>query len=224
MKPFKKGDIVKMKLLGDAHYYMVTEILGQLVEDGEFISADYEIMLLFPISKTISIENMIHEELEEVAGYESRDYELIMDYIIKERNRQGIFTFPKKIEDIALGVDNTSIHKDKTKAEPTKQAIEPKEAKPSVKAKKVEKKFGMNEIDAILKDTTLQDKMDLNVEKMDAHLELLSKAIKEDNLEEIESNKKALEEIRQTLMELEYFQLEVRRKGYSLRTGFGMRK
>lgn len=76
---------------------------------------------------------------------------------------------------------------------------------------------GEKEIRKILEDNGAEIQTELFVGKMNTHLELLLNAINEKDKKEIKFHKEKLEEIRKKLMELEYFQLEQRRNGVSIR-------
>lgn len=177
MAKFKLGDIVKYKLLGENHYYVITDIADYTQEDDEHPEIECEIALIYPIYHSQTIETISQDELEMVAEFKSRDYDLLIDYIEKERERKKYS--PNRVEPV--------------------------------------KRDGEKEIRKILEDNGAEIQTELFIGKMNTHLELLLNAINEKNKKEIKFHKEQLEEIRKKLMELEYFQLEQRRSGVSIR-------
>lgn len=197
MGKFKLGDIVNLKLLGEAHYYIITGFTDYTQEDDEQPDIDCDMILIYPISKLEVVETINQEELNLVAGFKSKDYNVLMDYISRERERMGIFIEPEYLR------------------------IVNHDGKPVVnKTKKVERKmtnFGEKDIQKMMNNNDAEIKIETFVGKMNDHLDLLSKAIEEENTDEINSQKEHLEEVRKTLMELEYFQLSKRRSGTSIK-------
>lgn len=186
------GDIVRLKRLqDDNHYYIVTGVTD--LSDKDNLDFDYDMYLIFPVYENHTMESMIHSELELVADYDSRDYHTLINYVLKNRDARNL-SLPIKVEEIIKGIS----------------AVGTKEA---VKEVKVKKSFSMSDIEDIMKDDTSQKKIDSHVEEMNNYLESLGEAIKNGDEEQIKHNKTKLEEVRQTLMELEYFQLAKRRRG-----------
>lgn len=208
MERYNIGDIVKLKMLeGDNHYYMVTDFVDFSVKDGDNplsiyevgkkkrLDVDYEIVLIHPVEDNPPIENTMHDELTRIATFKSREYDLIIDYMYKERFKMGYSSVPQNIKHVMGGMS----------AKPTK--------KKTVKNPKVKStKFGMAEINDILNDDSADEKIKEFIKEMDKHLDLLGKAMKDEGEEEIKVQKERLEEIRQTLMELEYFPFKHNRR------------
>ena len=201
---FNIGDIVKLKLLGDAHYYMITDSIDLTQKGEEEIDVDYDMVIIYPIIENPIIETMIHDELEVVAEFESRDYQLLLDYIMRERQILGYSVLPQDVGRIVVG-------RATKRQEPIDYAKDINQVKkPIKKDKKVE--FGLKEIDAIMKDEVGQNNINLQRERMDIHLDLLHKAMGNDDKKQIDFHKEKLAEIRLILMELEYFNLGKRRR------------
>lgn len=201
MARYNIGDIVKLKMLeGDNHYYMVTDFVDFSVKGEEELSiydigdkkldVDYEIVLIYPVEENPQIENTVHQELRRVAQFKSREYDIIIDYMVRERSRVGYPIIPKNIKHV-VG------HKSDVK---------------KVKMPKTTKKFGIAEINDILESDATDNKIKEFVEKMDKQLDFLNEAIKNKDEENIKLHKSNLEEIRQTLMELEYFPFKHNRR------------
>lgn len=100
-KRFNVGDIVKLKLLGDEHYYMVTDFIDFSANEKD-IDVDYDIVLIYPVLENPKIEYMIHEELVKVADFKSKEYKVLMDYIIEERIARGFKYIPDNIKHVFL--------------------------------------------------------------------------------------------------------------------------
>ena len=100
-KRFNVGDIVKLKLLGDEHYYMVTDFID-FSKNEKDIDVDYDIVLIYPVLENPKIEYMIHEELVKVADFKSKEYKVLMDYIIEERIARGFKYTPDNIKHVVL--------------------------------------------------------------------------------------------------------------------------
>lgn len=195
MKKFNVGDIVSMKMLqGEEHYYMVIGETDLTKKGDKKLDVDYDIVIIYPIENNPVIETMIHDELKLEAEYKSKEYELILQDVARKREHLGLPTFPKSINHV-IGEDNVN--------KPKKLALPPATPK---------KKFGMKEINAIMRDNHGEKKIEVYKEKMDTHLELLHKAIEEGNEEQIKLQKGQLEKVRQTLMELEYFPFKHNRR------------
>ena len=195
---FNLGDIVSMRIIGDEHYYMITDHVDFTSGDGKIVDIDYEVVLLYPTTREPVPENIMHDELEVVAKFNSEEYKEIMEFVAINRTRNGCREFPNEIEHIAYDLD---------------EVLSVYEKNPF----KVVKEFGAKEIKEILEDTKGQEQVDLYVDRMNIHLGLLHEAINKGDTEQIEFNKTKLEEVRQTLIELEYFPLAKRRAGVHTR-------
>lgn len=202
-KRFNVGDIVRLKLLGDAHYYMVTDFIDFLAANEKDIDVDYEIVLIYPILKNPKIENMIHEELVKVADFKSKDYRILMDYIIRERIARGFKDIPDNIEHVILD----DVKKPRLVGEKKNELMSTNKSSRPVKAKMKPKKFGIKEINAILNDTKTDNRIEELKIEMDNVLDSLNESIKNKDDENIKLHKEKLENIRRELMELEHFTL-----------------
>lgn len=100
-KRFNVGDIVKLKLLGEAHYYMVTDFIDFSANEKD-INVDYDIVLIYPVLENPKIEYTIHKELVKVADFKSKEYKVLMDYIVKERIARGFKDIPDNIKHVVL--------------------------------------------------------------------------------------------------------------------------
>lgn len=205
---FNVGDIVMFKNLGDSHYYMITDSIDLSMDEND-LDADYEIVLIYPIKENPEIENTIHDELTSVAKFNSIDYEILMEYIIRERRRRGMSDIPKNIEYIVresrIGrkLDFQNMNSPTIKITPAKNKIPPYKYIEPVKQK--HKKFGAKKINEILNDTSAEARIEILKAEMDKILDVLSEAIEKKDEKNIELHKNKLEEIRKELMELEYF-------------------
>lgn len=199
-KRFNVGDIVRLKLLGDAHYYIVTDFIDFSVDEKD-INVNYEIVLIYPVLENPKIENMIHKELVGVANFKSNDYKVLMDYIIRERIARGFKDIPDNIEHVILGeVKKPKLTGgEKNELMPINKYLKP--TKPKAKPKK----FGIKEINEILNDTKVDDRIEELIVEMDNVLDSLNESIKNKDDENIKIHKERLENIKRELMELEYF-------------------
>ncbi len=202
-KRFNVGDIVRLKLLGDAHYYMVTDFIDFLAANEKDIDVDYEIVLIYPVLKNPKIENMIHEELVKVADFKSKDYRILMDYIIRERIARGFKDIPDNIEHVILD----DVKKPKFVGEKKNELMSTNKSSRPVKSEVKPKKFGIKEINAILNDTKTDNRIEELKVEMDNVLDSLNESIKNKDDENIKLHKDKLENIRRELMELEHFTL-----------------
>lgn len=211
MASYNIGDIVRFSGDDRVIYYMITDILDFEKENGESNEkADvyYVISSVYPVGSRVS-KTSLDSSLIMVARDKSFDHRLLVEYIEKERIKKG------KVEDgladtfggYEVAFDVAVNSPTSTKNNNDKTAIH----------KKVEK-FGEEEIQGILED----NHGDLMVEeyegKMNTYLELLLKAINEGDEEEAKLQKERLEEVRKVLLGLDYFQLEKRRDGISIKT------
>lgn len=201
-KRFNVGDIVRLKLLGDAHYYIVTDFIDFSVDEKD-INVDYEIVLIYPVIENPKIENMIHKELVGVASFESKDYRVLMDYIIRERIARGFKDIPDNIEHVIL----SEVKKLKLTGEEKNELIPINKSFRPAKPKAKPKKFGIKEINAILNDTKTDDRIEELIVEMDNVLDSLNESIKNKDDENIKLHKEKLENIKRELIELEYFTL-----------------
>mgnify|MGYP001362135614 CR=1 FL=1 len=198
------------KNLGDSHYYMITDSIDLSIDEND-LDADYEIVLIYPIKENPEIEKTIHDELTSVAKFNSIDYEILMEYIIRERRSRGMSDIPKNIEYIVresrIGkkLDFQNMNLPTIKITPTKIQIHPYKYIKPVKQKY--KKFGAKEINEILNDTSTEARIEILKSEMDKILDALSEAMEKKDEKNIELHKNKLEEIRKELMELEYFTL-----------------
>lgn len=198
------------KNLGDSHYYMITDSIDLSMDEND-LDADYEIVLIYPIKESPEIENTIHDELTSVAKFNSIDYEILMEYIIRERRSRGMSDIPKNIEYIVresrIGkkLDFQNMNLPTIKITPTKIQIPPYKYIEPVKQKY--KKFSAKEINEILNDTSTEARIEILKSEMDKILDALSEAMEKKDEKNIELHKNKLEEIRKELMELEYFTL-----------------
>jgi hypothetical protein len=122
---------------------------------------------------------------------------MMIDFIIKERQvRLGEYGEPMFVTVVKHNLGEIEFEEGVTMkvAEPSKKVAKPR--------------FGERELKALMNDDTGEKRLKLYIERMDTHLELLHKAIQENNEENIELQKYQLEQVRQELMKLEYFGLK----------------
>ena len=187
-KRFGIGDIVKLKLLGDAHYYIITDFIDFSTEDK--LSVDYEIVLIYPIQKNPPIEIMAHDELEIVSKFGSRDYTSLIDFIIRERQIHNFHELPKAVEEAIM-----------------LREVEEYEIKPVTQSTKDFKMPTMKEIKKMLNSTKAEERIKKLESELNNLLDLLNEAIKNKNEKDIKVYKEKLEVVRRKLIELEYFSL-----------------
>lgn len=183
MKKIGVGDIVSIWGAGEEeYYYIVVDVIDFTQEFDESPQVECEIKMIHPITKDPHSNYINQNDLVLVAKVGTKDYNLLIDYINQERKRLG-FHYGK----IAFGEFNIG---------ETKLHNEPKENKI---------RFGKKEIQAILNNDENDRKIKEYTEKLDEHLQLLSKAIEAGDKEEVELQKTKLEIIRVELEKLEYF-------------------
>lgn len=190
-KRFNVGDIVKSKFLEETHYYIVTDSIDFSANEKD-IDIDYEIVLIYPVFENPKIKNMTHEKLVKVADFKSRDYGILMDYIIRERIARGFKNIPDNIKHVVLGEKDDKPMSISKSSKPVKSKVKPK-------------KFGVKEINAILNETKTDNRIEELKVEMDNVLDSLNESIKNKDDENIKLHKERLKNIRRELMELEYF-------------------
>lgn len=197
---FNLGDIVRLKALGEEHYYIVVDHVDYSQESDEQPNIKNGIMLIYPVKRSPKVEYMDSSELGYVAEFKSKDYQLLMEYIKKSREREGWFEQPEYLRIIG---DDTIKY--------TGSAVK--------KVKEPEKpvKFGDKEIQQILNNNHVEIVTEEYVGRMNTHLDLLLLAIEQGDEANIKLQKEQLEKVRSKLMELEYFQLAQRRSGISIK-------
>lgn len=191
-KRFGIGDIVKLKLLGDAHYYIITDFIDFSTEDK--LSVDYEIVLIYPIQKNPPIEIMAHDELEIVSKFGSRDYTSLIDFIIRERQIHNFHELPKAVEEAIM-------------LREVEEEIKNHIIKPVTQSTKDFKMPTMKEIKKMLNSTKAEERIKKLESELNNLLDLLNEAIKNKNEKDIKVYKEKLEVVRRKLIELEYFSL-----------------
>lgn len=192
-KRFGIGDIVKLKLLGDAHYYIITDFIDFSTEDK--LSVDYEIVLIYPIQKNPPIEIIAHDELEIVSKFGSRDYTSLIDFIIRERQIHKFHELPKAVEEAIM------------LREVEEYEIKNHIIKPVTQSTKDFKMPTMKEIKKMLNSTKAEERIKNELNNLNNLLDLLSESIKNKNEKDIKVYKEKLEVVRRKLIELEYFSL-----------------
>jgi hypothetical protein len=205
-KKFDVGDIVKYDG-NDEAYYIITDMMDFTEESDEQPDIDYELMSIFPIKPASDIEMVRHAEcvLKRVAVYGGKKYYDIMESVEQQRVEMGHEGAPEYLVRL---FDNLPL-----KAKNNGKSLQ---SKPKFK-KVTTTVYDEKEIKRILADEEPSKKMNAFAEKMDLHLDLLHKAMEEGNSVEVDFQKDQLEKVRQTLMELEYFTLNKRRSGTSIR-------
>lgn len=191
-KRFGIGDIVKLKLLGDAHYYIITDFIDFSTEDK--LSVDYEIVLIYPIQKNPPIEIIAHDELEIVSKFGSRDYTSLIDFIIRERQIHKFHELPKAVEEAIM-------------LREVEDEIKNHIIKPVTQSTKDFKMPTMKEIKKMLNSTKAEERIERLESELNNLLDLLSESIKNKNEKDIKVYKEKLEVVRRKLIELEYFSL-----------------
>lgn len=191
-KRFGIGDIVKLKLLGDAHYYIITDFIDFSTEDK--LSVDYEIVLIYPIQKNPPIEIMAHDELEIVSKFGSRDYISLIDFIIRERQIHRFHELPKAVEEAIM-------------LREVEEEIKNHIIKPVTQSTKDFKMPTMKEIEKMLNSTKAEERIKKLEGELNNLLDLLNESIKNKNEKDIKVYKEKLEVVRRKLIELEYFSL-----------------
>lgn len=201
---FKKGDIVRDKRSnkGFRNLYIIVDLLLDKDEfDGTVVDTVYDVIKIYPIDsrvdKLISIEE---GDVSILAKNGSNEKRVVIESIKTERKAYNL-DIPKYL----LHVDYDEIDKE-VKNVNNEENIEVKQ-----KVKVKTKKFNDKNIIKILADETTKKQMDIYVEKMNLHLDLLNTALNNNNDKEISFQKEQLEKVRQKLMELEYFKLNNRR-------------
>lgn len=191
-KRFGIGDIVKLKLLGDAHYYIITDFIDFSTEDE--LSVDYEIVLIYPIQKNPPIEIIAHDELEIVSKFGSRDYTSLIDFIIRERQIHRFHELPKAVEEAIM-------------LREVEEEIKNHIIKPVTQSTKDFKMPTMKEIEKMLNSTKAEERIKKLEGELNNLLDLLNESIKNKNEKDIKVYKEKLEVVRRKLIELEYFSL-----------------
>lgn len=196
MQPFEIDDIVKFIWTDDGNYYFkIVDISDfSFIDEHDDIIEDFEYKLerIYPITNINIFEFGTHEELDIVAKNNSSEHKLIIEYIEEIKESYSKYSHEDKDKD----KDNFK-HVTETKND--------KNNKNNKKKKSI--KFGEKEIKKILDNDKADILMEEYIGRMNTHLELLSKAISEDNLEKINFQKEQLKKVRDVLMELEYFGL-----------------
>lgn len=104
MKEFNIGDVVKIKtdMHGDDVLFMVVDFADftEPSKHGEkpVIDIDYELMQIYPIMKTSKYMTLSQNDLMLHARKDSRDYELLLKMLQKERERRNWFGVPDYID------------------------------------------------------------------------------------------------------------------------------
>jgi hypothetical protein len=203
---FKIGDIVKVKGFNETmEYFIVTDTIDFTKKGADKPDIECEIGQIFPVTNNFEVFSLNQDRLEIVARKNMKENKMMIDFVIKERqNVLGDYNEP-----VFLQIIKNNLGQVATNYQPVVAPIN----KPAI----VKPKFGEREIKKILDDTKTQDEIDAYVEHMDIHLSLLHTAIENNDEDDINFQKTQLEKVRQRLMELEYFQLEKRRSGVSIK-------
>lgn len=169
----------------------------------------------------VAVEYFVVEDVLDLSLEEDEqpyiEYEIAQIFPVKKDMKTDV-VHPEHLELVAKEEDGTHYQNiiDFVKRERERKGWFDTPKKPPVKKpKEIKVKFGEKEIKKILSDTKADKQLDAYLGKMDMHLKLLHKAIEKDDMNAIDLHKQKLEEIRQKLMELEYFQMEERIKGLS---------
>jgi hypothetical protein len=200
---FHIGDIVKVKGFNDkVEYFVVTDTADFTKEGATKPDIECEIGQIFPITRKFELFTLNQDRLEIVARRKTKENTMMIDFIIKERQvKLGEYGEPMFIQVVKHNLGEIEFEEGVTMkvAEPKRKSNLPAVAKP---------KFGEREIKALLNDDTTQKQMEVYIERLDLHLELLHQAMQDNDEETIELQKYQLEKVRQKLMELEYFGLK----------------
>lgn len=192
---FKIGDIVKVKGYTGVDYFIVTDRADFTKVNATKPDIECEIGQVFPVMRDFETFSMNQDKLELVAGRETNENAMIVNFVIKERQMKlGEYGEPMFVSVIKHNLGLVT-HED---------GMVMRVAQPPKQHKKPKRKFE-DRINEILADNTAEKKIEEYAKDMDVHLELLYKAIQEDDKKEIEIQKNQLLTIRQELMKLEYF-------------------
>lgn len=173
---------------------------------------DYEVTLIYPINPAMISENATSDELSLIAKHESRDYELLIDYILSERHHAGYSSMPKRLRNIIYGETESdtdvfsslffggTLLTSFLRGEAHKEALEI-EVEEELDSEK------MDELASLMDSTASEERIVTNVSNMNDALERLKEALSGDDESEINAIKVELTNIRQELIELEYFSL-----------------
>jgi hypothetical protein len=195
---FQIGDIVKVKGFNEkVEYFIVTDTADFTQEGATKPDIECEIGQIFPITSKFDLFNLNQDRLELVAGKQTKENAMMIDFIIKERQvKLGEYGEPMFVTVIKHNLGQIEFEEGVTMkvAEPIRKNARPK--------------FGERELKALMNDKTGEKTMEVYIERMDTHLELLHKAIQENDEEAIELQKYQLDQVRLKLMQLEYFGLK----------------
>ncbi len=201
-RSYKVGDIVKEK--GTNFYFIVASSVRVNPKDDENdgTHAQYSLYPIYPATHNGDDDEILalHNDLMPIARHDEHGYANAVEVLIRMRNKNGVFVFSEKVENLLI--EKLEVHGAKLRSQ--RNTGNSKE--------KVNKDVG-KEFEKMMSDDTNSKKMAEYTEMMDEHLDLLNKAIKDGDKNQIEINKHELEAIRKVLMELEYFSLNKRRKG-----------
>lgn len=213
MKDFGIGDIVKFKGYSDVEYYIVTDIIDFTEEGDENPDIECELGQIFPVENNFSLDLINQDKLELLSKFNTKENDMMIDFLIKEREKLGIFGKPIYMDIVENNLGILDLEEEDA---PVKEAVKPEKSKniyPSI----AKPRFGEKEIKRILDDTKADEKTNTYSERMNVHLDLLNKAMNDGDEKEVEFQKAQLEKVRNKLMELEYFKMATRMKGVSLR-------
>ena len=233
MRKVELGDIVKLKdRYGndglDGAYYIITDYADFTEESDEQPDVDCEMMQVYPALETPEIAIIHIEKIEIVCANGDAEYEIMLKHIAKDRERNGWYDEPeyfaylktngtpeyrKLLNEIIQGGNATPLL---NKRSWYKQDGTRFKTNTSTKNNNVKQEYNEKDIAEILADETSQNQIEVYTERLDNHLDLLHKAILENDAGQIDLQKSKLEEVRRTLMELEYFTLNKRRSGTSI--------
>ena len=202
MRPYDLGDIVRVNSLED-NYYLIEHVEAYYNDDFSLVEdADYSLIMLHPKADTLPSEDFCHNELSLVARFDDGDFWELINYFEKERQTKGFFEYPeymKLIDSLKESEDELIEHFYKLHVDPTKTD-----------------KADNESYEDIFEDMMRSDeggkRVSTYINRMNMHLELLFEAMNKDDEEQVVFQKGKLEEVRQVLMELDYFSLEERRK------------
>lgn len=215
MKKFELGDIVKVGQSRTEEYFIVTDVADFTMDaEDSYPDIDYELYRIYPVSRGSVVQIESQDMLRIVAKNGVKEHKMMIDYIMKEREIKGIFGEPDFSRRIRLTDTpayqeevEKSLRKDEYKGE-LKEKLQAE-----IEINKVEEpqpaKFGEEDFDNLWNSDIGQKQVDDLLAKMDTHLDLLHKAKAKNNHKDVAFQKEQLEKVRQGLMELEYFQLEV---------------
>ena len=179
---YEVGDLIKDK--HNHNYHIIIDIIDYTDEEGlEHMDVEYECVTIYPMEYD---ENMFtQDEIYLINKYDTDEFHDSMERIQSLRDSRR---YSEVYIDGEIFIDEINISED------------------------IHKSRSKIDIPKIMNDTESDDMMKEYLSRMNIHLDLLNVAIEKNDANEIKFNKDKLEHIRQTLMELEYFPFERKRR------------